>query len=55
MSLVVEAPAAADVLALLHEHLDEMHATSPRHGFVACPPFAAYMDDPNSVYLTIAL
>ena len=23
-----------------------------RHGFVACPPFADYTDDPNSTYLT---
>ncbi|WP_436967413.1 GNAT family N-acetyltransferase [Cellulosimicrobium cellulans] len=26
-----------------------------RHGFVACPPFADYTDDPNSVYLTLPL
>jgi putative acetyltransferase len=26
-----------------------------RHGFVGCPPFADYTDDPNSVYLTLAL
>jgi putative acetyltransferase len=26
-----------------------------RHGFVPCGPFAGYTDDPNSVYLTIAL
>jgi putative acetyltransferase len=24
-----------------------------RHGFVACPPFADYTDDPNSVYLEL--
>ena len=23
-----------------------------RHGFVACPPFADYADDPNSVFMT---
>ncbi|MFC8922418.1 GNAT family N-acetyltransferase [Cellulosimicrobium sp. NPDC057127] len=26
-----------------------------RHGFVGCPPFADYTDDPNSVYLTLPL
>ncbi len=26
-----------------------------RHGFVDCPPFAAYRPDPNSLFLTLAL
>lgn len=26
-----------------------------RHGFVGCPPFADYTDDPNSVYITLPL
>lgn len=26
-----------------------------RHGFVPCPPFAGYTDDPNSAYLTLEL
>ncbi len=26
-----------------------------RHGFVACPPFAAYVHDPNSVFMTLQL
>lgn len=26
-----------------------------RHGFVTCPPFADYCEDPNSVYMTLAL
>lgn len=26
-----------------------------RHGFVACAPFADYVDDPNSVFLTLDL
>ncbi|HSL36706.1 MAG TPA: GNAT family N-acetyltransferase, partial [Arthrobacter sp.] len=26
-----------------------------RHGFSLCPPFADYGDDPNSVYMTLAL
>ena len=26
-----------------------------RHGFDVCPPFAGYGDDPNSVYMTLAL
>jgi putative acetyltransferase len=26
-----------------------------RHGFVRCPPFADYTDDPNSTYLTLEL
>ena len=26
-----------------------------RHGFVECPPFADYTDDPNSVFMTLPL
>ncbi|WP_300677412.1 GNAT family N-acetyltransferase [Nocardioides sp.] len=26
-----------------------------RHGFVECPPFAAYVEDPNSVFMVLAL
>lgn len=26
-----------------------------RHGFVQCPPFADYVEDPNSVYLSLDL
>ncbi len=26
-----------------------------RHGFVQCPPFADYVPDPNSLFLTLAL
>lgn len=26
-----------------------------RHGFVPCPPFAGYTDDPNSAYFTMVL
>jgi putative acetyltransferase len=26
-----------------------------RHGFTPCPPFGGYREDPNSVYLTLAL
>jgi len=26
-----------------------------RHGFVVCPPFADYVPDPNSVFMTLAL
>jgi putative acetyltransferase len=26
-----------------------------RHGFVECPPFGAYREDPNSVFMTLAL
>lgn len=26
-----------------------------RHGFAVCPPFADYVDDPHSVYMTLAL
>ena len=26
-----------------------------RHGFVECPPFADYVEDPNSVFLTLGL
>ena len=26
-----------------------------RHGFVECPPFGEYREDPNSVFMTVAL
>ena len=26
-----------------------------RHGFVGCPPFGGYTDDPNSTYFTVSL
>jgi putative acetyltransferase len=26
-----------------------------RHGFAACPPFAGYLPDPNSVFMTLRL
>jgi putative acetyltransferase len=26
-----------------------------RHGFTSCPPFAGYLPDPNSVFMTLAL
>ena len=26
-----------------------------RHGFVACPPFADYLSDPNSTYLALSV
>ena len=26
-----------------------------RHGFAACPPFAGYAPDPNSVFMTLGL
>ncbi|WP_120950121.1 GNAT family N-acetyltransferase [Arthrobacter oryzae] len=26
-----------------------------RHGFAACPPFAGYVPDPNSVFMTLGL
>jgi putative acetyltransferase len=26
-----------------------------RHGFIECPPFGSYVDDPNSVFMTLEL
>jgi len=26
-----------------------------RHGFVECPPFAGYVEDPNSIFLSLDL
>lgn len=26
-----------------------------RHGFVECPPFGGYVDDPHSVFMTVTL
>ncbi|WP_406828975.1 GNAT family N-acetyltransferase [Microbulbifer sp. ARAS458-1] len=31
------------------------HRLYRRHGFTECPPFAAYTDDPNSVYMSLDL
>jgi putative acetyltransferase len=31
------------------------HALYRRHGFVDCPPFADYVPDPNSVFLSLDL
>ena len=31
------------------------HALYERHGFVECPPFADYVPDPNSVFMTLDL
>ncbi len=27
--------------------------SSRRHGFVECPPFADYVQDPNSIFMTL--
>ncbi|HUI94659.1 MAG TPA: GNAT family N-acetyltransferase [Xanthobacteraceae bacterium] len=31
------------------------HAFYARHGFIACPPFADYVLDPNSIFMTLDL
>jgi putative acetyltransferase len=31
------------------------HAFYRRHGFVECPPFADYVLDPNSVFMSLDL
>ena len=31
------------------------HAFYGRHGFAACPPFADYAPDPNSMFMTLDL
>ncbi|WP_043317659.1 GNAT family N-acetyltransferase [Microbulbifer sp. HZ11] len=31
------------------------HRLYQRHGFTECPPFAAYTDDPNSIYMSLDL
>lgn len=36
-------------------YFDPARAFYARHGFVPCPPFGDYRDDPNSVFMTLAL
>ncbi len=36
-------------------YFDAARALYRRHGFVPCPPFGEYVEDRNSVFLTIAL
>jgi putative acetyltransferase len=36
-------------------HFAAARALYARHGFVPCPPFADYTDDPNSAYFTLEL
>lgn len=31
------------------------HALYAKHGFVPCPPFAGYREDPNSIFMTLRL
>ncbi len=37
------------------EFFPPAHALYRRHGFVLCPPFGSYRDDPNSVFMTKSL
>lgn len=37
------------------EYFRPAHALYRSHGFVDCPPFADYMPDPNSLFLTLDL
>jgi len=37
------------------DHFQPARALYARHGFVACGPFADYVLDPNSVFMTIDL
>ena len=37
------------------EYFRPAHALYTRHGFVECAPFADYVRDPNSVFMTCAL
>ena len=36
-------------------YFDPARALYRRHGFVECPPFGAYVPDPNSVFMTLEL
>ncbi|WP_063687733.1 GNAT family N-acetyltransferase [Bradyrhizobium stylosanthis] len=37
------------------DYFKPAHALYQAHGFVPCGPFAGYVDDPNSLYLTLDL
>ncbi|WGF90070.1 GNAT family N-acetyltransferase [Marinivivus vitaminiproducens] len=37
------------------DHFRPARTLYGKHGFVACPPFADYRPDPNSVFMTLAL
>ncbi|GAA4786422.1 hypothetical protein GCM10023200_20620 [Actinomycetospora chlora] len=37
------------------DHFAPARRLYARHGFVPCPPFGDYRDDPNSMYLTLEL
>ena len=36
-------------------YFEAARALYRRHGFVECPPFGDYVEDPNSVFMTLAL
>jgi putative acetyltransferase len=36
-------------------YFEAARALYARHGFVECPPFGEYREDPNSVFMTLAL
>ena len=48
-----------EVAAFLEEHLSWMRSSARRlyakAGFKLCPPFADYIEDPNSVFMTMEL
>jgi putative acetyltransferase len=37
------------------DYFEPARAFYRRHGFVECPPFAGYVEDPNSVFMTLDL
>ncbi|MFI5495054.1 GNAT family N-acetyltransferase [Actinoplanes sp. NPDC051859] len=37
-----------------HDYFAAARRLYARHGFVACPPFGDYTNDPNSTYLTLS-
>ena len=39
----------------VEDYIEAARRLYERHGFVRCAPFAAYTDDPNSVYLRLPL
>jgi putative acetyltransferase len=36
-------------------YFEPARALYRRHGFVECPPFGEYVEDPNSVFMTLEL
>ena len=62
MEIFVDDLMGEAIARFLDEYLEDMRSISPpalilylKHGFVYCLPFSAYVEDPNSVFMTLDL